>query len=97
MKSLKMKYTTYSKLKPFFKLLNPIRFLYYKYFIRKKVKIFTNQKKGFLFIDEIQLINPYVPPYSESDFANAKSIGLDLDHWDDYCKYYELGEEEDLY
>lgn len=34
------------------------------------------------------------PPYSEEDYADAKRQGYDLDDWDDYCKYYGVGEEE---
>lgn len=35
------------------------------------------------------------PPYSEVDYAEAKGMGLDLDDWKDYCKFYHLGEEEE--
>lgn len=31
------------------------------------------------------------PPYSEED---AKEQGLDLDDWEDYVKYFGIGEEE---
>lgn len=33
------------------------------------------------------------PPYSEEDYEDALSKGLDLDDWSDYEKYYELGRE----
>ncbi len=36
------------------------------------------------------------PPYSEEDYEDALSKGLDLDDWSDYEKYYELGSEEDV-
>ena len=35
------------------------------------------------------------PPYSEKDYQEAKSHGLDLDDWNDYVKFYHLGEEEE--
>jgi hypothetical protein len=31
-------------------------------------------------------------PYSQEDYEKAKSLGFDLDDWDDYVIYYELGE-----
>ncbi|WP_024427727.1 hypothetical protein [Bacillus safensis] len=34
------------------------------------------------------------PPYSPEDYADAKRKGYDLDDWDEYCKYYGVGEEE---
>ncbi len=34
-----------------------------------------------------------VRPYSEEEYEDAKSQGLDLDNWNDYVKYFELGEE----
>lgn len=37
-------------------------------------------------------MNP-VKPYSDEDYEKAKQQGLDLDDWDDYCKYFGLGEE----
>lgn len=37
-------------------------------------------------------------PYSEEDYQDAKTKGLDLDDWCDYVEYYELGEnEEEIY
>lgn len=33
-------------------------------------------------------------PYSHKDYLDAKSKGLDLDNWNDYQEYYELGEED---
>jgi hypothetical protein len=33
-------------------------------------------------------------PYSDKDYENAKQQGLDLDDWNDYIKYYGLGEKE---
>lgn len=34
------------------------------------------------------------PPYSAEDYNHAMKLGLDLDDWNDYCKYYGLGEQE---
>lgn len=34
-------------------------------------------------------------PYSDKDYADAKEKGLDLDDWNDYVKYYGLGEDEE--
>lgn len=36
------------------------------------------------------------PPYSEEDYMRAKAQGLDLDDWNDYVKFYHLGEEEEF-
>ena len=36
------------------------------------------------------------PPYSEKDYQEAKAQGLDLDDWNDYVKFYHLGEEEEF-
>jgi hypothetical protein len=33
-------------------------------------------------------------PYSYEDYEKAKKQGFDLDNWDDYVKFYELGEHE---
>ena len=30
-------------------------------------------------------------PYSNKDYEDAKLIGLDLDDWNDYVKYYNIG------
>ncbi|WP_172408245.1 hypothetical protein [Desulfosporosinus sp. FKA] len=41
---------------------------------------------------------PDVPadaPYSKCDYYDAKSLGLDLDDWNDYVEYYELGKNEE--
>lgn len=35
-------------------------------------------------------------PYSQTDYDNAKELGFDLDDWNDYVKYFLIGEEEDL-
>lgn len=35
------------------------------------------------------------PPYSQEDYEKAKQQGLDLDDWNDYVKYYGLGEREE--
>ena len=35
------------------------------------------------------------PPYSKDEYEKAKEEGLDLDDWDDYVKYFGIGEEED--
>lgn len=37
------------------------------------------------------------PPYSEEDYQKAKEEGLDLDDWNDYVKFYNVGEEDDNY
>ena len=29
-------------------------------------------------------------PYSKEDYEDAKSKGLDLDYWEQYCEYYGL-------
>lgn len=29
-------------------------------------------------------------PYSKEDYEDAKSKGLDLDYWGQYCEYYGL-------
>jgi hypothetical protein len=36
-----------------------------------------------------------VKPYSEEEYIDAKNKGLDLDDWNDYVKYWGLGEEEE--
>lgn len=33
-------------------------------------------------------------PYSDEGYEDAKSKGLDLDDWNDYVKYFGLGEED---
>lgn len=33
-----------------------------------------------------------VKPYSKKDYKEAKDMGLDLDNWDDYQDFYELGQ-----
>lgn len=35
---------------------------------------------------------PHRKPYSEADYLEAKTRGLDLDEWDDYQVFYELGQ-----
>lgn len=37
------------------------------------------------------------PPYSPEDYKQAKKQGLDLDNWEDYEKYFGLGEEPEEY
>jgi len=37
------------------------------------------------------------PPYSQEDYEDAKSKGLDLDNWRDYKEYYQLGKEPEEY
>lgn len=32
------------------------------------------------------------PPYSIEDYEAAKQMGLDLDDWNDYVRFYGLGE-----
>lgn len=34
-------------------------------------------------------------PYSNEDYEEAKNKGLNLDGWNDYARYFELGEEPD--
>lgn len=34
-------------------------------------------------------------PYSEEDYEKAKSLGYDLDDWNDYVIYYGLGDERE--
>ncbi len=34
-----------------------------------------------------------IKPYSDEEYKEAKHQGLDLDDWDDYVKYFGLGEE----
>lgn len=34
-----------------------------------------------------------IKPYSDEEYKEAKQQGLDLDDWDDYLKYWGLGEE----
>ena len=31
------------------------------------------------------------PPYSPEDYADAKALGLDLDDWNDYQRYCNMG------
>jgi hypothetical protein len=33
-------------------------------------------------------------PYSDEEYEHAKAWGYDLDNWDDYVKYFGLGEDE---
>jgi hypothetical protein len=35
------------------------------------------------------------PPYDKEDYEKAKEQGLDLNDWNDYCKFYGVGEEPD--
>ena len=30
-------------------------------------------------------------PYSHEDYLNAKKLGLELDNWEEYQKFYNLG------
>jgi NAD-dependent SIR2 family protein deacetylase len=34
-----------------------------------------------------------IKPYSDDEYEEAKRQGLDLDDWDDYVKYFGIGEE----
>ena len=34
-------------------------------------------------------------PYSDKDYEDAKKQGLDLDDWNDYVRFYGLGEREE--
>jgi CDGSH-type Zn-finger protein len=36
-------------------------------------------------------------PYSDEDYEKAKQQGLDLDDWNDYVTYFELGEKVEFY
>ena len=36
-----------------------------------------------------------IKPYSDNDYLEAKELGLDLDDWDDYVKFFGLGERVD--
>ncbi|WP_281248617.1 hypothetical protein [Domibacillus antri] len=40
-------------------------------------------------------MNP-VKPYSEEEYKKAKEQRLDLDNWNDYVKYFQLGEDENI-
>jgi hypothetical protein len=37
-------------------------------------------------------VNP-IKPYSDEECEEAKLQGLDLDDWDDYVKFFDIGEE----
>jgi len=37
------------------------------------------------------------PPYSKEEYEKAKQQGLDLDDWNDYCEFFELGEFDEDY
>jgi hypothetical protein len=47
------------------------------------------------FFEVVDIENVSMPPYSSSDYDDAKKNGLDLDNWNDYVKYYGLGEKEE--
>lgn len=34
-------------------------------------------------------------PYCQEDYEDAKSKGLDLDNWNDYVRYYNLGSNDE--
>ncbi|WP_272932735.1 hypothetical protein [Virgibacillus halodenitrificans] len=36
-------------------------------------------------------------PYSDEEYEQAKEQGLDLDNWNDYVKFFGVGEEDDNY
>lgn len=40
-------------------------------------------------------VNVQIQPYSNEDYQEAKKQNLDLDNWEDYEKYFGLGEEDD--
>jgi hypothetical protein len=40
-------------------------------------------------IGELKMIKPY----SDEDYEKAKQQGLDLDDWNDYIKYFGIGNE----
>ena len=37
-----------------------------------------------------------IKPYSDEEYENAKTQGLDLDDWNDYVEYFGLGEDEEF-
>jgi hypothetical protein len=37
-----------------------------------------------------------IKPYSAEDYEKAKQQGLDLDNWDNYVTYFELGENDEV-
>jgi hypothetical protein len=41
-------------------------------------------------------MNNQIPPYSQEEYKEAKKQGLDLDNWNDYVKYFGIGEEEEI-
>ncbi|GEM00883.1 hypothetical protein SAMN05421839_1029 [Halolactibacillus halophilus] len=70
----------------------------------KKVMIKANEhfgvdpayfgEEGYYFV-QMQLIKmgySLPKPYSDEDYNDAKKIGLDLDDWNDYKRYYKLEE-----
>jgi len=64
-----------------------------------KVDWYCGMLEGaFCLVKDMEGEDNYVeePPYSEEDYEDALSKGLDLDDWSDYEKYYELGSEEDV-
>ena len=38
-----------------------------------------------------------VCPYNEKNYLEAKAQGLDLDDWNDYQKFFGIGEQEEEY
>lgn len=58
-----------------------------------------NKCNSYVFIettDGIREEEPFFkcePPYSKVEYEDAKRQGLDLDDWNDYEKYWGLGEE----
>jgi hypothetical protein len=47
------------------------------------------------FFEVVDIENVSMPPYSNDDYEDAENNGLDLDNWNDYVKYYGLGEKEE--
>lgn len=45
--------------------------------------------------DRSTVVGSGVTPYSVEDYETAKKQGLDLDDWDDYVKFYGVGEQPD--
>ncbi|WP_312458464.1 hypothetical protein [Proteiniclasticum sp.] len=66
--------------------------------MKKKIKKWIFRKLGIVLPSEVigsDVIDQISPPYSLSDYEAAKKRGLDLDDWNDYVKFYRLGEQEE--
>lgn len=58
----------------------------------EQVQIGTEQHAEVLCYD-CYLVIIHNRPYSKEDYKQAKEQGLDLDDWNDYVKFFGLGEE----